>query len=79
MKEERGKKKNPRGEDRTQWKKKGKKKKKKETQEEMTEPSERRKEKKKSKGKVELWLVGPPCVFNYKNVFELWVMETENS
>ena len=32
-----------------------------------------------SKGVAELWLVGPPCVFNYKNVIELWVMETENS
>ena len=23
--------------------------------------------------------MGPSCVFNYKNVIELWVMETENS
>ena len=35
--------------------------------------------KKKGKGAAELWLVGPLCVFNYKNVIELWVMETENS
>ena len=32
-----------------------------------------------SKVAAELWLVGLPCVFNYKNVIELWVMETENS
>ena len=43
-----------------------------------TEPR-RRKGKKKSKGAVELWLMGLPCVFNYKNAIKLWVIETENS
>ena len=46
------------------------------------EEPRRREEKKKvgwSKGAAELWLMGPPCVFNYKNAIELWVMETKNS
>ena len=43
--------------------------------------SERRKgkKKKKSKGAAKLWLVGAPCMFNYKNAIELWIMETEKS
>ena len=67
------------GEDQTQWKKKGKKQK--ETQEEKTEPvkEEKEKKKKKSKGAAKLWLVGAPCMFNYKNAIELWIMETEKS
>ena len=24
-------------------------------------------------------VAGPSCVFNYKNIIELWAMETENS
>ena len=48
------------------------------------QPTQRRKEKRKKKvkssQKVQLVLfVGPSCVFNYKNVIELWVMEAENS
>ena len=36
------------------------------------------KKKKRVKGqKLRLWV--PPCVFNYKNAIELWVMKTENS
>ena len=36
--------------------------------------------KKKRWSKVAVGTVcGSPCVFNYKNVIELWVMETENS
>ena len=38
--------------------------------------------KKKSQSGQKLWLVlfaSPSCVFNYKNVIELWVMEIENS
>ena len=66
------------------------KKKREETQ--ITEPNERKKKKnpetrtqwkkKKvdgSKGATELWLVGPSCVFNYKNAIELWVLETKNN
>ena len=37
-----------------------------------------RKKKKRVKGQ-KLWLWVPPCVFNYKNAIELWVMKTENS
>ena len=32
-----------------------------------------------SKGAAKLWLVDPLRVFNYKNVIELWVMETEKT
>ena len=41
-----------------------------------------KKGKKKVKSGQKVWLVlfvGPSCVFNYKNVIELWVMEIENS
>ena len=31
----------------------------------------------KKSQKVQLWV--PPCVFNYKNAIELWIMETENT
>ena len=73
---------------RTQWKKK-KKRKKKEEEHPRPNPGKKRKtpetepRKKKrvdwSKGAAKLWLVRPPCVFNYKNVIELWVMKTEKS
>ena len=67
-----GKKKKRRNPDhRTQWKKKKK------------NPETRTQWKKKkvdgSKGATELWLVGPSCVFNYKNAIELWVLETKNN
>ena len=43
-------------------------------------PEKKGKKKVKSGQKVRLILfVGPSCVFNYKNVIELWVMEIENS
>ena len=44
--------------------------------------TQEKKEKKKEdwlKVAAELWLVGPLCVFNYKNVIKLWVMKTKNS
>ena len=40
--------------------------------------SEKEEEKKSQLVKSCSW-VGPSCVFNYKNVIELWVMKTENS
>ena len=39
----------------------------------------RKKKKKKSQLVKRCSWVGSSCVFNYKNVIELWVMETENS
>ena len=44
--------------------------------------TQEKKEKKKEdwlKVAAELWLVGPLCVFNYKNAIKLWVMKTKNS
>ena len=39
-------------------------------------PGEKKKKKVDwSKGAAELWLVGPSCMFNYKNIIELWVTE----
>ena len=50
-----------------------KKRKKKRTEDQLV-----KKKKKIVKGqKLRLWV--PPCVFNYKNAIELWVMKTENS
>ena len=43
-----------------------------------TEPVRKKKKKKSQLVKSCGW-VGPSCVFNYKNVIELWVMKTENS
>ena len=64
--EKRKKERNP--ETRTQWKKKEKK----------VRTKDRTQEKKGEKNgqKVRLWV--PPCVFNYKSVIKLWVMETKN-
>ena len=60
-----------------QWKKKKKKKKKEEEENRTANP---RKKNVKSGQKLRLVLfVGPSCVFNYKNVIELWVLKTENS
>ena len=67
-----------------------KKKKKKKTTKQPTQEKEKKKKrtanlgkrKKKVKSGQKLRLVlfaGLSCVFNYKNVIELWVMETENS
>ena len=79
---------------RTQWKKKGKKKvqitrtqwkkKTKQKQKQKQKPWRRNQtQKKKGKKKVKRcgWVMtsGSPCVFNYKNVIELWVIETKNS
>ena len=65
------------------------KKKRKKKPELKTEPVRKKKKKtkqptqeKKSQSGQKLRLVlfaGPSCVFNYKNVIELWVIETENS
>ena len=65
--------------DRTQEKKGKKKKRKKEDTWDRTKEKKENKKVDWSKGAAELWLVGFPCVFNYKNVIELWVMETENN
>ena len=65
--------------DRTQEKKGKKKKRKKEDTWDRTKEKKENKKVDWSKGAAELWLVGFPCVFNYKNVIKLWVMETENS
>ena len=70
-----------------QWKKKKERKK---NPEQKTEPVKKKKKrepnsqprKKKGESDQKLRLVlfaGPSCVFNYKNVIELWVIETENS
>ena len=44
-----------------------------------TEPVRKKKKRKKSQLVKSCGWVGPSCVFNYKNVIELWVMKTENS
>ena len=55
-----------------------KKKKKMEKEDRTQEKKGKKEEEKRVKGqKVRLWV--PPCVFNYKNAIELWVMETENN
>ena len=60
-----------------QWKKK---KKKKERKKERKNRTANLKKKSQSDQKLRLVLfAGPSCVFNYKNVIELWIMETENS
>ena len=53
-------------------------KKKKKEKEGRRRPNPKKKGKKKVKGqKLRLWV--PPYMFNYKNIIELWVMETKNS
>ena len=69
--EEERKKKKKTSEDRTQWRRKEKK------NPVKTEPVRKKKKKKIQLVKRCGW-VGPSCVFNYKNVIELWVMETKN-
>ena len=58
------------------WRKERKKEKKKQEDPRETKPRwEKKKKVDWSKGAAELWLVGPSCMFNYKNIIELWVTE----